>query len=168
MFENSEPTNTKNDLLWKISDCAENIPYIPNQYISVENFKKFLPKTGLLKNNYSVHNSQEFVDLVKNCVLGENEVLVSFDVISLFTSVLVDKALDLILELLSSDDSLPSRTSLDISDLKHGLENSLYKQTFGTSIGSCISPVIAYIYYMEHITKLSHFTLHHLHFGWDM
>jgi len=68
--------------------------------------------TGLLKNNYSVRNSREFVDLVKNSAVGENEVLVSFDVVSLFTSVPVDTALDLILELLSSDDSLPS---LDIS-----------------------------------------------------
>jgi len=45
------------------------------------------------------------------------EVLVSFDVVSLFTFVPVDKALGLILEL-SSGDSLPSHTSLDIFALK--------------------------------------------------
>jgi len=71
---------------------------------------------------------------------------------------------------ISSDDSLPSRTSLVISDLKHGLElcfnstissfkNSLYKRTFGTTMISCISPIIANIY-MEHIEHKAITTFH--------
>jgi len=73
----------------------------------------------------------------------------------------IERALDLIFELLSSDESLPLRTSLDIADIKAGLEfcfqstvfsykNSLFMQTFGTPMGSCISLLIADIY-MEHI-----------------
>ena len=93
-----------------------------------------------MKNNYSVRNSREFVEYVKNCHVQKNEIFVSFDVGSLLTSVPVDKAFDLVLELLSSDDALPSRTSLSISDIKQGLKicldstifsykDSFYKQT---------------------------------------
>ena len=107
---------------------------------------------------------EDFVGLVyrasKNYSVEENECLVSFDVVSLFTSVLVDKALALVLELLASDDSLPSHTRLSISDIKQGLQicldstvfsykKSFVKQTFGTPMRSCIS-IIANLY-MEHI-----------------
>ena len=89
------------------------------------NLSKFLSRilSSLLVNRYSVPNSKEFVDYVKNFTICENEILVSFDVVSLFTSVPVDKALGLVLDLLSSDESLASRTSLDISDITIGLEH---------------------------------------------
>ena len=72
-----------------------------------------------MKNNNGIGDSREFVEYVKNCRhVQKNEIFVSFDVVSLFTSVPVDKVFDLVLELLSSDDALPSRTSLSISDIK--------------------------------------------------
>ena len=136
------------------------------------NLSKFLSRvlSSLLKNNYSVRNSQEFVECIKNYSVEENECLVSFDVVSLFTSVPVDKALALVLELLASDDSLSSRTRLSISDIKQGLQicldstvfsykKSFFKQTFGTPMGSCISPIIANLY-MEHIEHTAITTFH--------
>ena len=67
------------------------------------NLSKFLSRilSSLLVNRYSVRNSKEFIDYVQNFTISENEILVSFDVVSLFTSVPVDKALDLVLDLLS-------------------------------------------------------------------
>ena len=52
------------------------------------NLSKFLSRimSSLLVNRYSVRNSKEFVDYVKNFTIFENEILVSFDVVSLFTS----------------------------------------------------------------------------------
>ena len=102
------------------------------------NVSKFLSRilSGLVKNNYNVCNSREFVEYVKNCHVQENEIFVSFDVVSLFTSVPVDKAFNLVLELLSSDDALPSPTSLSISDIEQGLKICLdstifsYKDSF--------------------------------------
>ena len=96
------------------------------------NLSKFLSRilSSLLVNRYSVRNSKEFVDYVKNFTISENEILVSFDVVSLFTSVPVDKALGLVLDLLSSDQSLASRTSLDISDITIGLEHCFSSTVF--------------------------------------
>ena len=80
--------------------------------------------------SYLRRYSREFVEYVKNCRVQKNEIFVSFDVVSLFTSVPVDKAFDLVLELLSSDDALPSRTSLSISDIKQGLKICLDSTIF--------------------------------------
>ena len=81
----------------------------------------------------------------------------SFDVVGLFTSVPTDQALDLVLQLLAYDNILHDRTSLDISDIKVGLEicfsaaiftydHTNYRQILGLPIGSCISPVLSNIF----------------------
>ena len=139
---------------------------------STYNLSKFLSRvlSSLLKNNYSVRNSREFVECIKIYSVQEDECLVPFDVVSLFTSALVDKALALVLELLASDDSLSSRTHLSISDIKQGLQicldstvflykKSFFKQTFGIPMGSCISPIIANLY-MEYIEHTAITTFH--------
>ena len=136
------------------------------------NLSRFLSRilSSLLVNCYSVCNSKEFVDRVQNFTISENEILVSFDVVSLFTSIPVDKALGFVLDLLYSDESLASRTSLDIPDITKGLEhyfsssvfsykNSFFKQIYCTLLGSCISPIIASIY-MEHIKNTAVTTFH--------
>ena len=136
------------------------------------NLSKFLYRilSGLVKNNYSARNSREFAEYVNSCHVQKNEIFVSFDVVSLFTSVPVDNAFDLVLELPPSDDALPSRTSLSFSDIKQGLKicldstifsykDSFYKQTFGTPMGSCIFPIIANIF-MEHIEHTAITTFH--------
>ena len=114
------------------------------------NLSKFLSRIlfSLLVNRYSVRNSKEFVDYIQNFTISERKILVSFDLVSLFTYIPMDKALDLVLELHTSDETLSLRTSLAISDITIGLEhcfsstvfsnkNSLFKQIFGTPMGSC-------------------------------
>ena len=75
------------------------------------NLSKFLSRvlSSLLKDNYSVRNSREFVECIRNYSVEGNEYLVSFDVVSLFTSVPVDKALAFVLELLACLNFSPIR-----------------------------------------------------------
>ena len=123
-----------------------------------------------MTNRFSVKNSIDFIDRIKDVVIEEDDILVSFDVVSLFTSVPVDCAIKCIFDLLVVDDSLPKRTQLNAHDIKTGLEicsNSnvfsfqsvLYRQTFGTPMGSCFSPIVANIF-MEHIEKAALATFH--------
>ena len=68
----------------------------------IYNLSKFLCKivSPPLKNPYSVKNSNEFVYLIRSQCVGPYDIFVSFDVVSLFTSVPTDQALDLVLQLL--------------------------------------------------------------------
>ena len=117
------------------------------------------------ENSFSVKNSNEFANLIRSRCRGPNDIFVSFDVMGLFTSVPTDQALDLVLQLLDYDNTLHDRTSLDISDIKVGLEicfsaaiftydHTNYRQTFGLPIGSCIPPVLSNIF-MEHVKQLA-------------
>ena len=115
----------------------------------------------LLNHNHSVKNSSEFVQIINRCSVDDLDCFVSFDVVSLFTSVPLQEISALISNLLSRDESLVDRTKLSVGDIMEALElcfkstvfcynDVLYRQIFGTPMGSCISPVVADIF-MEHL-----------------
>ena len=120
-------------------------------------------------NRYNVRNHKKIVNYVQSFAISENKTLVSFDIVTLFTSVPTDETLDLVLQLLTSDESLSSRTFLDNFDkaigLKHcfssvfSYKNFFFKQIFGTSMGSCISLIIASLY-MERVEHTAVTTFH--------
>jgi len=83
-----------------------------------------------------------------------NEIMVSFDVVSLFTKVPIKLALKIAKQRLQSDPELNQRTALSTTDLIKGLEICLnsanftfrgkhYKQVFGTAMGFPVSSVVA-------------------------
>ena len=121
------------------------------------NTSKFL--TGILApiqncNGYSVPNSMKFAEQVANLEISDDEVMVSFDVVSLFTAIPVNKACEYIRKKLNEDTTLHLRTNLTtdeiISLLDFILSNnffvyneSIYKQIHGCAMGSLVSPVVA-------------------------
>ncbi|XP_071792712.1 uncharacterized protein [Asterias amurensis] len=120
--------------------------------------KVLRPLVGLTEHHVS--NSTQFVDITRNLTLQPTDILVSFDVESLFTNVPTDEACFLAKERLSHDPSLPDRAGLSpdqIHDLLYTCVSSscfqfqgkYYEQTAGTSIGFPISPVLAYIFMEE-------------------
>ena len=114
-------------------------------------------------NGYSISNSSQFIDKIVNTTIDEDEIMVSFDVVSLFTAIPVEKACERIRTKRETDVTLPSRTKLTIDDiislLRFTLTNSffthnntIYKEVHGCAMGSPVGPVIANLY-MEEIEE---------------
>ena len=105
-------------------------------------------------NGYSVLNSSQFAKEIANMEISDDEVMVSFDVVSLFTAIPVHKACDYIRDKLNNDSTLQSRTSLTTDDIISLLDftlsnnyfvynNCIYKQVHGCAMGSPVSPIVA-------------------------
>ena len=105
------------------------------------------------QNGFSVTNSTHFRNNISKTTISEDETMVSFDVVSLFTAIPVDKACAYIKTKLINDNSLPDRTPLDIDDilrlLKFVLSNSYfiyndvtYKQIHGCAMAALSVPFL--------------------------
>ena len=101
----------------------------------------------------AVRNSKHFVDFISSQQLDE-EVLVSFDVVSLFTNIPIDLAIQTAQKYLENDDTLEDRTQLEVDNIILLLELCLnatylqfnqicYQQRQGTAMGSPVSVTIA-------------------------
>ncbi|XP_033110305.1 uncharacterized protein LOC117111499 [Anneissia japonica] len=120
---------------------------------------------------HHVVNSKHFTDIIRELELEPPDILVSFDVESLFTSVPVDQACILAKHKLEQDSTLQERTSLTPQDiyglLYHCLSSTtfrwrteFYKQTQGAAMGSPLSPVIANLF-MEEFERIALYTSEH-------
>ena len=146
----------------EVGTCAEILPFPLRPIVSsigsaLYNTSKFLldilsPIQNL--NGYSVLNSSQFANEVANMEISDDEVMVSFDVVSLFTAIPVNKACAYIRDKLNNDNTLHLRTSLNTDDIISLLEfilsnncfvyyNCIYKQIHGCAMGSPVSPIVA-------------------------
>jgi hypothetical protein len=102
----------------------------------------------------TVKNSCHFSEFVRGKTLKADQVLISFDVVSLFTNIPVDLAIKVATKRLRQDATLLRRTSLPVEDIIDLLsfclnatylvfEGCYYQQVFGTAMGSPVSAVIA-------------------------
>ena len=103
------------------------------------------------------------MEQVKQIKLEPGECLSSYDVSPLFTSVLIDPALNIIKDLLDKDTTLKERTVMEVSDiillLEFCLKNTylsfqdqFYEQVEGAAMGSPVSPIVANLY-MEYLEQ---------------
>ena len=106
---------------------------------------------------FYVRDSKHFINDIKTIQIQPNEVMVSFDIKSLSTNVLVDVALEVILQRLTEDETLEDRTALTPEQVAHLLELCLrstyfsfreefYQQTDSAAMSSPVSPVVANLY----------------------
>ena len=89
-----------------IVSSVGSITYNCSKYLS----KVLSPLVG--NNGHAIKNSKHFAAEMKDKTIDDDEILVSYDVTALFTSVPTDKALSYIKEMLLADSSLIDRTPL--------------------------------------------------------
>ena len=129
--------------------------WVPRATDLQRNWRILTPLTG--HNGYTVKNSTEFVDKVREVRTTPQHHMVSFDVKNLFTQVPIDEALRVTEKRLTSGQSLSERTSIPAPQLVElvelclrssyfQFEDSFYEQVDGTAMGSPLSPVIANLY----------------------
>ncbi|XP_020914500.1 uncharacterized protein LOC110252077 [Exaiptasia diaphana] len=105
----------------------------------------------------SVHhlrNTSDWISVANSLQLEPDETIVSFDVVSLFTSIPTDKAISVALKRLEADQSLDERTRLLPAEIIKLLSfcfgaadfqfrDNFYHQKHGTAMGSPVSVVVA-------------------------
>ena len=79
---------------------------------------------------HTVKNSAEFVELIEKINILDNESQMSFDVVSLFTSIPLETARAIVLDRLSNDCTLEDRTNLTITELTEALDICLTSTYF--------------------------------------
>ena len=109
------------------------------------------------KSPHHIHNNQEFIQHLKGISLGPDDVMVSYDVRALFTSVPVQPALEVIKKRLNEDQDLHKRTTMSTKHIMDLLEFCLrstyfthkgkfFEQVEGAAMGSPISPIVANLF----------------------
>ena len=105
-------------------------------------------------NNLSIKNSFELIDRISNFKINDEDLMLSFDVVSLFTKIPVHIAKSVIFDRLKCDSELKFRCKLNVNEIMNALDLCLnntylcfrkkfYRQIFGVAMGSPISVIVA-------------------------
>ena len=105
-------------------------------------------------------NTDGLVNAMREVKLSDDEILISFDVKSLFTSVPVEEAINICERKLNEEEALHKHTSLSVETIVNLLRFCLkstsfqyngkyYKQLEGVAMGSPVSPIIADIFMID-------------------
>ena len=109
------------------------------------------------KSAHHIQSTGDFVCKAKKFTLQMGECLASYDVTSLFTSVPIDPALDIIKDLLEKNERLNDRTVLSVQNILELLgfclhnayfsfQNKFYEQVEGVPMGSPVNRIEANLY----------------------
>ncbi|GJQ68923.1 hypothetical protein Trydic_g6111 [Trypoxylus dichotomus] len=109
-----------------------------------------------------IRDSAHFVEKLRKIQFNPDDILVSFDVVSLFTKVPLIDTLRCIFDLFRSDITQPFKYCLRTSYFVW--DGSFYEQTDGVAMGSLLSPLVANLF-MEQFESLSKQRRTNLWFG---
>lgn len=121
------------------------------------NLSKWLTKEfenlPIAQPSYSVINSNDFIDRIKNIQLQQGEILISFDVCSLFPSIPIPQTLDYLKDLLETNGlrkevvkEYIELTKLCMKQNCFQFNSGFFEQHEGTAMGNSLSPFIANLF----------------------
>ena len=102
------------------------------------------------KSVHNVKNSFHFIEILKSLRTIPGDIMVSFDVVSLFTKVPVDETITLLNRHFKDEDLALYKHAL--TSTYFCVDGQFFEQTDGVAMGSPLSPVIAN-FYMEESEK---------------
>lgn len=109
----------------------------------------------------SVKNSIDLVNKIKNIEIADNEIQVSFDVEALYPNVPIDITLHILRNWLAENnvdakeaDELVNLTGICMNENYFQFNKKFYKQNFGCSMGSSLSPFLANLFMSFFETEL--------------
>ena len=106
---------------------------------------------------HHIKNTGDFIEQIKQVRLQADEIITSYDVSALFTSVPIEAAINIIQRRLELGQELHSRTNMKVEHITSLLEfclkttyfqfqGSFYQQINGAAMGSPISPIVANLF----------------------
>jgi hypothetical protein len=98
------------------------VSFLGSSCYALADFLHKIPSPLAGKSESFIKNSVRFIQLLKSVNLQSSDILVSFDVVSLFTHVPVDEALQVIRNKLHNDDTLAGRSALQVEAIMELLE----------------------------------------------
>ena len=135
-------------------------PIVSNIGTATYNLSKYLAQllAPLGNSRYTVPSTEEFINRVREMRPQSNRIMISFDVVSLFTNVPLEKTIDIILKKIYRDKLIKTKIKRD--DMKKLLylctkeghftfNDEVYMQTDGVMMGSPLGSLIANIFMCE-------------------
>ena len=129
-------------------------PYYCHPLSSLSSYINDIITPSIRNSIFSIKNKFKFVEEVKNLRISRNDIMVSLDIVNLFTNIPLDFTLNIVHDKLCSDDSLSERCKLPITEIMNLINfimnnnyftfnKKFYKQISGAPMGCNLSPILA-------------------------
>ena len=102
------------------------------------------------KTDSYIKDSREFVELIKEEKIDSKDMLISFDVVSLFTKIPLNEAIQVIKEV--ADPQTTRLAEVCLKSTFFSFQGEFFEQTSRVAMGSPLSPIVANLY-MEKFEK---------------
>jgi hypothetical protein len=97
-----------------------------------------------------IKDSNDFIKIIKNEKIRPQDTLISFDVVSLFTKIPLNEAIQIIKEV--TDPETANLAEICLRSTFFSYQGEFYEQTCGVAMGSPLSPIVANLF-MENFEK---------------
>ena len=140
-------------------------PVISNIGTATYEISKYLASLlqPIAKSKFTFGSTKDFIHKIKDDKINEDSEMISFDVVSLFTSVPLDFTIELILKKVYDEgliatklkrDELKTLLELCTKEMHFSFNGKVYRQINGVAMGSPLGPVLANIFMVELETSL--------------